>query len=61
MNQKQKDQIIYEKNIFNNSKIYVLSNIFRCNKCKHNNTIQKKEGVFFQNCLFCGNPNYTKK
>jgi hypothetical protein len=50
-------QIMYQKTEFNNSSICQLSNIFRCNRCKKNNTIQTNTNVF-QLCLFCGNPNY---
>ena len=53
-------QLIYQKTEFNNSAICQLPNIFKCSKCKHNNTIQNVKFVF-QLCLFCGNPNYITK
>jgi hypothetical protein len=41
----------------NNTTISKLNNIFNCTRCnKYNNIIQPP----FQNCLFCGNPNYVK-
>jgi hypothetical protein len=61
MNEKQRLQHQYQKTEFNNSKICMLSTIFKCSKCKHNNTINKLSGVIYQHCLFCGNPNYIKK
>jgi len=61
MNEKQRLQHQYQKTEFNNSKICMLSTIFKCSKCKHNNTIHKLPGIIYQNCLFCGNPNYIKK
>jgi hypothetical protein len=48
-----------EKSTNNIGFIYKLSNIFKCNKCKKNNSIINDKLVF-QNCLFCGNPNYIK-
>jgi hypothetical protein len=57
----QKKQIKYQKTDFNYSKICMFPNIFKCSRCKHNNTIQPKAGIIYQNCLFCGNPNYIKK
>ena len=50
-------QIIYQKTEFNNSAICQLPNIFKCSKCKHNNTIQNIN-ILYHNCLFCGNPNF---
>ena len=61
MNTEQKKQILYQKTEFNNSKICMFPNIFKCSKCKQNNTTNNKDGVIYQNCLFCGNPNYIKK
>ena len=59
-------QMIYQKNEFNNSSICILQTIFKCSKCKKNNTIlgenkniQNVQNV--QNCLFCGNPNSILK
>jgi hypothetical protein len=61
MNESQRRQQLYQKTEFNSSKICMLSSIFKCSKCKHNNTIVSKTGLNYQNCLFCGNPNYIKK
>jgi uncharacterized protein (UPF0297 family) len=61
MNDNQRLQKLYQKTDFNQSKIHMLSTVFKCSKCKHNNTINKVLGVICQNCLFCGNPNYIKK
>lgn len=56
-----------QKNDFNSWSITYLSEIFQCIKCKKRNTIimdqicsssdNKKN---FQNCMYCGNPNYIK-
>jgi hypothetical protein len=61
MNENQRRQQMYEKTEFNFSKICMLDNIFKCSKCKHNNTIYPKAGIIYQHCMFCGNPNYIKK
>jgi len=37
----------------------VLSNVFRCSKCKKYNTIYIK--TLYMNCKFCGQPNYIRK
>jgi len=58
-NDKRKE-IIYQKTDFNNHLICQLPNIFKCCKCKKNNTIFIINN-FFQNCIFCGTPNYIKK
>jgi hypothetical protein len=66
MNLDKKKQIMYQKTEFNNSLICQLPNIFKCNKCKRNNTINNQTIISntknnnFQHCLFCGNPNYIK-
>jgi len=55
-------QILYQKTQFNDSKICQLDNIFKCCKCKKNNTIfNQPNNLATQSCLFCGTPNYTKK
>lgn len=42
----------------NNTTISSLNNIFKCGKCnKYNNIVTPP----VQNCLFCGNPNFTNK
>jgi transcription elongation factor Elf1 len=48
---------LQQKTEFNNWSISMLSTIFRCSKCKKNNTILKNTKS--QKCIFCGNPNYT--
>jgi hypothetical protein len=55
-----------QKTEFNNWSISYLSNIYQCSKCKKRNNIIKKyvkntknqSEKQFQNCLYCGNPNY---
>jgi hypothetical protein len=59
-NIKQK-QTIYQKTEFNNNLICQLSNIFKCCKCKRNNSIMVGINFLSQNCLFCGTPNYVKR
>ena len=61
MERNKRNEILYQKTEFNKSRICQLPNIFKCIKCKHNNTIYFTPGVITQNCLFCGNPNYIKK
>lgn len=58
MDNNSRHQILYQKTDFNSHKICQLNSIFKCCKCKKNNTT---EGTLtIQNCLFCGTPNYTK-
>ena len=52
-------QMLYQKTDFNASKICQLNGIFKCCKCKKNNSIYTQQNV--QNCLYCGMFNYTKK
>ena len=52
-------QILYQKTDFNHHKICQLEYIFKCCKCKKNNTIMANINV--QSCLFCGTPNNIKK
>ena len=52
-------QMLYQKTEFNNHKINQLSTIFRCCKCKKNNSVYSNNS--FQYCIFCGMPNYTAK
>ena len=54
-----KNQKLYQKTEFNNHKICQLNNVFKCCKCKKNNTILSN--LLVHHCLFCGTPNYTKK
>jgi len=54
-------QMIYQKTDFNSSKICQLNGIFKCCKCKKNNSILIQESEIVQYCLFCGMPNQVKK
>jgi hypothetical protein len=61
MNSNNRIQILYQKTEFNNHKICQLPGIFKCCKCKRNNSVMVAINVLSQNCLFCGTPNYIKK
>ena len=61
MNNDRRLQILYQKTDFNHHKICQLQSIFKCCKCKKNNTIMVNEIVNIQLCLFCGTPNSIKK
>ena len=61
MNTNHKNQLLYQKTDFNFHKICQLSCIFKCGKCKKNNTIFVKTHIISQLCIFCGTPNYIKK
>ena len=50
-----------KKTEFNRHAICQLPNIFRCSKCKKNNTVMVNSNILSQLCLFCGNPKYIKK
>ena len=50
-------QMIYQKTEFNKSLICMLNTVFKCSKCKKNNSIIISPDKKYQNCLFCGNPN----
>ena len=54
-------QMLYQKTDFNASKIYQLNGVFKCCKCKKNNTIMINLNNEVQLCLFCGTPNLVKK
>lgn len=54
-------QILYQKNDFNNHKICQLDSIFKCCKCKKNNTTMVEKNEISQLCLFCGTPNLVKR
>jgi hypothetical protein len=54
-------QILYQKTDFNHYKICQLDGIFKCCKCKKNNSVQAKPPEITQLCLFCGTPNFIKK
>jgi hypothetical protein len=61
MNNERRLQLLYQKTEFNHHKICQLQSIFKCCKCKKNNTIMIKENLNVQLCLFCGTPNSIKK
>ena len=46
-------EILYNKTEFNSHLICQLPSIFKCCKCKRNNTIFVSNEVLSQNCLFC--------
>lgn len=57
---------INTKNDFNHYHISQLSNIYKCCKCKRNNSIlgdinNSNCGASYLFCLFCGTPNYVKR
>lgn len=54
-------QMLYQKTDFNNSKICQLNCIYKCCKCKKNNSIIIEPNNTVQFCLFCGTPNLVKK
>ena len=56
-----KKQIIYQKTEFNSNLVCQMPGIFKCCKCKRNNSIMVLPTIISQNCLFCGTPNYVKK
>lgn len=55
-----RSQILYQKTEFNSHLICQLPNVMKCCKCKKNNTISIIKPIFYQNCMFCGTPNYIK-
>ena len=52
-------EILYQKTDFNSHLICQFPTIFKCCKCKRNNTIN--QNCLSQACLFCGTPNYVKR
>jgi len=56
-NDKRKE-ILYQKTEFNNHLICQLPGVFKCCKCKRNNSTIVDKNTISQLCLFCGNPNY---
>jgi len=56
-----RSQILYNKTDFNNHLICQLPCIFKCCKCKRNNTVFVPIEIVSQFCLFCGTPNYIKR
>ena len=61
MNNNHRLQILYQKTDFNASKICQLNGIFKCCKCKKNNSLMVEPNILVQLCLFCGTPNNIKK
>jgi hypothetical protein len=61
MNDNHRLQILYQKTDFNPSKICQLNGIFKCCKCKKNNSLMVEPYCLLQLCLFCGTPNNIKK
>lgn len=54
-------QLQTQQTDFGAHRICFLPGIFRCAKCKKNNTsVVTGTGAVFQLCLFCGTPNYIK-
>ena len=53
-----RQQMLYQKTDFNSCRICQLNGIYKCCKCKKNNTISDNK---IQTCLFCGTPNQVKK
>ena len=54
-----------QKTDFNHWSISYLKEIYQCSKCKKRNTIVASfnlqgEKQRYQNCVYCGNPNYIK-
>jgi hypothetical protein len=54
-------QMLYQKTDFNSHKVCQLNGIFKCCKCKKNNTLMVNTSTLIQFCLFCGTPNQMKK
>ncbi len=54
-------QMLYQKTDFNNHNICQLNGIFKCSKCKKNNSVMVQSNILVQMCIFCGSPNYVKK
>ena len=61
MNNIKKTQTIYQKTDFNTNLICQMPGVFKCCKCKRNNSCMVPMNVLSQNCLFCGTPNYVKR
>lgn len=61
MNNNHRLQMLYQKTDFNSHKICQLKTVFKCCKCKKNNSIMVEHNIFVQLCLFCGTPNAIKK
>jgi hypothetical protein len=61
MNNNNRLQKLYQKTEFNSYKICQLNGIFKCCKCKKNNSVMVEPNILVQICLFCGTPNHVKK
>lgn len=61
MEKNARNEMRYNKTDFNNYLICQFSNVFKCSKCKRNNSITNQLESLSQNCMFCGNPNYIKR
>ena len=61
MNDNYRLQMLYQKTDFNPSKICQLNGIFKCCKCKKNNSMMVEPNNLVQLCLFCGTPNLVKR
>jgi hypothetical protein len=55
-----KNILLYQKTDFNHNLITQLSNIYKCCKCKRNNSIIDST-ILSHNCLFCNTPNYINR
>jgi hypothetical protein len=53
--------MLYQKTEFNRHNVCQLNNIFKCCKCKKNNSLMVEPNTLVQFCLFCGTPNQVKK
>ena len=58
---------IKQKTDFNKWSISSLTEIFECSRCRKRNSIFLSSNINqerinnFQNCMYCGNPNYIKQ
>ena len=58
---------IKQKTDFNKWSISYLTEIFECSRCRKRNSIFLSSNIIqerinnFQNCMYCGNPNYIKQ
>jgi hypothetical protein len=63
MNRNHRIQMLYQKTDFNHYNICQMNGIFRCCKCKKNNSLANDNRIInnhlnnMQLCLFCGTPN----
>ena len=57
---------INQKTDFNKWSISYLTEIFQCSRCRKRNNVtsslnSEERKPKFQNCMYCGNPNYIKQ